>query len=93
MPAPRIDPALYPEQLAAKLAQFEQDFAALSPPSPSVFPSAPVHYRLRAEFRAWHHGDAWDYAMFDPENPRRPVLMQDFPVASQHICELMPRLR
>ena len=93
MPAPRIDPALYPEQLATKVAQFEQDFAALAPPAPSVFASAPLHYRLRAEFRAWHHGEVWDYAMFDPENPRSPILMQDFPVASQSICDLMPRLR
>ena len=93
MPLPRIDPALYPAQLAAKVARFKDDFAAFALPEPAVFASAPLHYRLRAEFRIWHHGEVFDYAMFDPENPRQPVLMADFPVADTAVCALMPRLR
>ncbi|KAB2920045.1 MAG: tRNA (uridine(54)-C5)-methyltransferase TrmA, partial [Dechloromonas sp.] len=62
-------------------------------PEPAVFASAPLHYRLRAEFRIWHHGEVFDYAMFDPENPRQPVLMADFPVADAAVCALMPSLR
>jgi tRNA (uracil-5-)-methyltransferase len=58
-----------------------------------VFASEPLHYRLRAEFRIWHHGEQLDYAMFDPDNPRQPVLMADFPAASTAVCALMPRLR
>lgn len=93
MSLPSIDPALYPAQLAAKVARFKDDFAAFALPEPAVFASQPLHYRLRAEFRIWHHGEVFDYAMFDPENPRQPVLMADFPVADAAICALMPRLR
>ena len=98
MPLPQIDPALYEGQLAAKLARFKEDFAEFSLPEPAVHRSEPLHYRLRAEFRVWHHRDEagneqLDYAMFDPDNPKRPILMADYPVASASICALMPRLR
>lgn len=93
MPLPSFDPALYPSQLAAKVAQFKESFAPFAVPEPAVFASDPLHYRLRAEFRIWHHGDDLDYAMFDPDNPKRPILMADFPAASAVICAAMPRLR
>jgi len=93
MPLPKLDPAAYPAQLAAKLARFRADFAAFALPEPAVFASKPLHYRLRAEFRAWHHDGVFDYAMFDPDNPRQPVLMSDFPAADAAVCALMPRLR
>lgn len=93
MPLPRFDPADYPSQLAAKLAQFKSDFAAFDLPEPAVFPSAPLHYRLRAEFRIWHDGDRVDYAMFDPAAPKQPVAIADFPAAAVPICAAMPRLR
>ncbi len=92
MPLPRIDPANYAAQLAGKVAQFQRDFAPFAIPAPEVFPSAPEHYRLRAEFRVWHQGDDLHYAMFDPENPRQPVMVEDFPVAAESICALMPSL-
>lgn len=93
MPLPSIDPAHYDAQLGNKLADFKAAFAPYALPEPSIFKSAPSHYRLRAEFRMWHQGEQLDYAMFDPENPRQPVLMADFPVASELICTAMPRLR
>lgn len=93
MPLPVLDPALYPSQLAAKVDRFKAEFAPFDLPEPAVFASAPLHYRLRAEFRIWHHGDVFDYAMFDPDNPKRPVLMADFPAAGEAVCALMPRLR
>lgn len=31
--------------------------------------------------------------MFDPENPKRPVLMADFPAACERICSAMPHLK
>lgn len=93
MPLPVLDPALYAAQLADKLGQFKQAFTPFNVPEPSVFASAPLHYRLRAEFRVWHHGDELDYAMFDPENPKQPILMADFPAASESICDAMRRLR
>lgn len=98
MPLPLIDPALYEAQLAAKLARFKEDFADCELPEPAVHRSAPLHYRLRTEFRIWQFrnedgGDDLAYAMFDPDNPKQPILMADYPVACTAICELMPRLR
>lgn len=93
MPLPAFDPALYPGQLADKVARYQQDFTAFGLPEPAVFASEPLHYRLRVEFRVWHQGDDMDYAMFDPENPKRPILMADFPVADASICAAMPRLK
>lgn len=93
MPLPSIDPAQYSSQLAAKVEQFRQAFAPFGVPEPTVFASAPQHYRMRAEFRIWHEGERIDYAMFDPEEPKRPVTIESFPVACATIADAMPRLR
>ena len=92
MPLPCIDPANYASQLAEKVSQFKRVFAPFAIPEPGVFPSAPEHYRLRAEFRIWHQGEQLDYAMFDPENPKQPVMVEHFPMVAESICALMPRL-
>ncbi len=93
MPLSRINPAAYAELLDAKVAAYRRSFAGLGLPEPEVFASEPLHYRLRAEFRLWHHDGTVSYAMFDPADPRQPVSIEDFPVASFRICEAMPRLR
>ncbi|MEC5384966.1 tRNA (uridine(54)-C5)-methyltransferase TrmA [Uliginosibacterium sp. H3] len=93
MALPSINPADYESQLAAKLAQFKGSFAPFGLPEPDVFRSAPLHFRQRTEFRIWHEGDELHYAMFDPDEPKRPVLMETFPVAAESICALMPRLK
>ncbi|MDO9600119.1 MAG: tRNA (uridine(54)-C5)-methyltransferase TrmA [Azoarcus sp.] len=93
MPLPVYDPAEYPAQLAHKVSQFKRDFAAFDVPEPAVFPSAPLHYRLRAEFRMWHQGERVDYAMFDPAEPKQPIVIEDFPPAAEAISAVMPRLR
>ena len=92
MPLPTTDPANYAAQLAGKLAQFKLAFAPFAIPEPEVFASAPEHYRLRAEFRIWHQGDDLHYAMFDPDHPGQPVMVESFPMAAEPICGLMPRL-
>ena len=92
MPLPSIDPDSYVSQLAEKVSQFKLRFAPFAAPEPGIFPSAPEHYRLRAEFRIWRQGEQLDYAMFDPDNPRQPVMVEHFPMAAESICELMPRL-
>lgn len=93
MPLSRIDPAQYSTLLAAKAAQYKQNFAAYALPEPHVFASAPLGYRMRAEFRIWHDGERLDYAMYDPANPKVPVCIDDFPVAAEPIRSAMPRLR
>ena len=93
MPLPRFDAADYPVQLAAKVAQFKSDFASFVLPEVSVYPSAPQNYRLRAEFRMWHQDEHVYFAMFAPDDPKRPVVIDDFPAACESICTAMPLLR
>ncbi|MBB3191546.1 tRNA (uridine(54)-C5)-methyltransferase TrmA [Halomonas cerina] len=97
MAIPVVDPVRYDEQLKAKRARLEHDFARFSPPPLEIFPSPPSHYRQRCEFRVWHEGDDLFYAMFevDPEDPRQKtvVRLEAYPVASRRINALMPRLR
>ena len=93
MPLPVIDPARYTEQLDAKVALFRAQFAAIAALAPQIFASAPLHYRLRAEFRIWHDGEHWDYVMFDPDVPDVPVRFSEFPVGAERINQLMPLLR
>lgn len=89
MPLPDLNPAHYDAQLADKAAWFVEQFARFNAPAPAVFASAPLHYRLRAEFRVWQHADGFDFAMFDPDNPKQPVLMRDFPAAAAPINAAM----
>ncbi len=93
MPLSRFDPATYAVQLDDKVARFKRNFAAFDLPEPTVFHSAPTHYRLRAEFRLWHQDDSVHYAMFNRADPKTPVLLDDFPVASKRIVDAMPQLR
>lgn len=95
MSLPVIDPATYADQLAAKRTAFVEGFAAagITLPPPEAFASPPLHYRLRAEFRIWHHGGRLDYAMFDPAEPKTPVFIDDFPAVAKDLHALMPRLR
>nr|WP_267964009.1 tRNA (uridine(54)-C5)-methyltransferase TrmA [Halomonas sp. MCCC 1A11057] len=94
---PVVDLARYDQQLAAKRERITQQFQRFAPPALEVFPSPPSHYRQRCEFRLWHEGDDLYYAMFevDRDDPKhkRLIRLDDYPVASRRINELMPRLR
>lgn len=96
MAIPVVDPARYDQQLEAKRERIIRDFARFAPPALEVFPSPPSHYRQRCEFRLWHEGDDLFYAMFevDPEDPKNKtvVRLDEYPVASRQINDLMPRL-
>lgn len=96
MAVPVVDPARYGEQLEAKRERISTQFAHLTTPELEVFASPASHYRMRCEFRIWREGDELFYAMFesDPERPdkKRAVRVDQFPVASERINELMPLL-
>ena len=47
---------------------------------------------MRAEFRLWHEGDDLYYAMFDPQHPKTPRRVEEFPIASTIIQRAMPEL-
>ncbi|WP_447555761.1 tRNA (uridine(54)-C5)-methyltransferase TrmA [Vreelandella sp. EE22] len=97
MAIPAVDPQRYDEQLADKRAFVEDLFAPFALPDLEVYPSPPSHYRQRCEFRIWHEGDDLFYAMFEvnPDDPKdkKVVRLDQYPVASERINELMPRLR
>lgn len=86
----------YQAQLEAKRQRITERFSHLAPPTLEVYPSPPSHYRQRCEFRVWHEGDDLFYAMFevDPNDPKnkRIIRLDEYPVASRRINELMPQL-
>ncbi|CAD5109046.1 tRNA (uridine(54)-C5)-methyltransferase TrmA [Zestomonas carbonaria] len=93
MSSPVFDPAAYAAQLQDKTARLRELLAPFDAPEPQVFDSPREHYRLRAEFRLWREGEDRHYAMFAPGDKRTPILIDDFPIASARINELMPRLK
>ncbi|MFJ3262487.1 tRNA (uridine(54)-C5)-methyltransferase TrmA [Pseudomonas sp. NPDC086581] len=93
MSSPRFDPSQYESQLADKAARLRELLAPFAAPEPEVFDSPREHYRLRAEFRLWREGEARHYAMFEQGDKHTPILIEEFPIASQRINELMPRLK
>lgn len=96
MAVPVVDPSRYDEQLEAKRQRIVAQFARFDPPALEVFASPPSHYRMRCEFRLWHSDDDIFYAMFevDADDPhkKRVIRLDQYPVASQRINDLMPQL-
>jgi tRNA (uracil-5-)-methyltransferase len=92
MPLQNFDPAGYPASLAAKRLRVEQVFSQFSAPPPAVFASPTQAYRMRAEFRIWHEGTETFYAMFRPGEPKTPIPISEFPIASTRIQQAMPIL-
>ena len=88
-----FDPSTYVQQLAAKVERLRELLAPFDAPEPAVFDSPREHYRLRAEFRLWRQDGQRHYAMFAPGEKNSPILIDDFPIASQRINELMPRMK
>jgi tRNA (uracil-5-)-methyltransferase len=92
MPLSRVKPEHYNTLLAEKVERVSALFRPFSAPEPEVFPSPPEGFRMRAEFRVWHEGDALDYVMFRPEDRKTPVPLAEFPIACSRIQLLMPAL-
>ena len=92
MSAPAFNPAAYTAQLADKASRLRELLAPFAAPELEIFDSPREHYRLRAEFRLWREDGQRHYAMFDGDK-RTPVFIEEFPIASQRINALMPRLK
>lgn len=93
MSRPTFAPADYTSQLADKRTRLIDLLAPFGAPEPEVFDSPLSHYRMRAEFRLWHEGGERHYAMFEKGDNRTPILLEDFPIASEAINALMPKLK
>lgn len=90
MPITHIDAAVYTAQLQEKTSRLQQLLQAFAALEITVFPSPPTHYRMRAEFRLWHDDDDCFYAMTGED--KQLIRVDAFPVACQHINQLMPTL-
>jgi len=86
-----IDPNQYQQQLDSKLAALRDNFADLELPQIAVFPSPPLYFRMRAEFRIWHEGERSHYAM-SPPGGGKPQPISGFDIGSDAIQTAMPRL-
>ena len=88
-----FDAASYTTQLNDKVARLRDLLAPFDAPEPQVFDSPLQNFRLRAEFRLWREAGERHYAMFSQDDKRTPILIEEFPIASQRINQLMPRLK
>jgi len=86
-----IHPDNYSEQLSKKQHAIAELFNDFNLPNADVFPSPPINYRQRAEFRVWHDGDDLFYIMFNSKTKEK-YRVDDFPVASQLINTAMKAL-
>ncbi len=86
-----IHPDNYDQQLLDKNQEMTALFACFNLPVAEIFPSQPLNYRLRAEFRVWHQGDDLYYIMFNSETKEK-FRVDDFPVASKLINQAMKAL-
>jgi len=87
-----IDPSTYDQQLDEKVAALQARFQTLELPALETYPSAPLNYRMRAEFKIWQQEDRADYAMYRQGEHRQAYIIQAFPAGSTTIAELMPPL-
>ena len=93
MSALPFDSATYAVELEAKANRLRELLAPFDAPEPQVFDSPLKHFRLRAEFRLWREDGERHYAMFAQDDKRTPILIEDFPIASLRINQLMPQLK
>ncbi len=93
MPTIPPDSASYTTQLEQKQTRLAALLAPFDAPAPEVFASSLQHYRLRAEFRIWRDRGEGHYAMFEAGDKHKPILLNDFPVASRRINALMPQIK
>lgn len=77
--------------LTDKISTLQTLLAPFNPPPFQIFESPETGYRMRCEFRIWHEGATFHYAMFDAD--KRPQFIDHFPIAHPNIQALMPRLR
>lgn len=86
-----IHPDNYDQQLSDKNQQMAALLSCFDLPTAEIFPSKPLNYRLRAEFRVWHQGDDLYYIMFNSETKEK-FRVDDFPVACTLINQAMKAL-
>lgn len=86
-----VDVANYDAQLKEKEDFLKERFAQYQPPTLESYPSEPINYRLRAEFRVWHENDDLYHIVFNSQTKEK-VRVDEFPSASLLINQVMSTL-
>lgn len=85
-------PETYEQQLQEKVQLTQSEFKSLYSGDIDVYASEPIHFRMRAEFKIWHKDNIAHYAMYQPGEYKKPVIINEFTIGSETICDLMPKL-
>ena len=88
-----LNKADYQRQLNNKVTDYKHLMAeaGIKIPELDIYVSEPYGFRMRAEFRVWHEDGQAHYAMNKP-GEKRPYIIQDFPIGSALINQLMPKI-
>lgn len=86
-------PELYQQQLEEKRQNTLAEFAEFGIQNLDLFASPWQHYRMRAEFKAWHQDDQVHYAMFRADKSRQVYTLDQYAPGSAAMQALMPALR
>lgn len=81
----------YQQQLNDKIETYKATVANVDFPEIAIFPSQPLGFRMRAEFRIWHEDGRAHYAMNRP-GEKRPYIINQFPIGGPKITSLMTPL-
>ncbi|MFC6631800.1 tRNA (uridine(54)-C5)-methyltransferase TrmA [Microbulbifer taiwanensis] len=88
----RVNTDDYSEQLRQKAERLRAAYSDYTDLEPELFPSPPIHYRLRAEFKMWQEGGRVDYAMYRQGEYKKPFVIKEFTVGAELINDLMPKV-
>ncbi|MEP3856365.1 MAG: tRNA (uridine(54)-C5)-methyltransferase TrmA [Porticoccus sp.] len=87
-----VNPDNYQQQLDEKLSELHTTFRDIPLPEKiEVYPSEPLHFRMRAEFRIWHENGRAHFAM-NETGQKTPYIITEFPIGSVLINRLMTSL-
>lgn len=82
----------YQQQLDEKLKELRGTFCDIPLPEKiEIYPSEPLYFRMRAEFRIWHESGRAHFAMNEP-GQKIPYIITEFPIGSRLINRLMTAL-
>lgn len=81
----------YNELLQKKQEKLTALLRPFNAPTIQVFDSPTSHYRMRAEFRIWHEQGDFYHIMFE-QSTRKPYRVDEFPIASRLINQMMQTL-
>lgn len=92
MPLSQFNPNEYDQLLLEKKQRLTELLSPYNPPSLEVHSSPDKGFRMRAEFRFWHTETGGFLAMFAQGSNTQPIEVKHFPIAHEHINQLMQQL-